>query len=49
MIQKAQGYYDMSTVLLGILIIGIIGLTMEKFIRFLERRLTGWQETAGAQ
>lgn len=49
MIQKAQGYYDMSTVLLGILIIGVIGLVMEKFIRFLERRLTGWQETAGAQ
>lgn len=49
MIQKAQGYYDMSTVLLGILIIGIIGLTMEKFIKFLERRLTGWQETAGTQ
>lgn len=49
MIQKAQGYYDMSTVLLGILIIGIIGLTMEKFIKFLERRLTGWQETTGAQ
>ena len=49
MIQKAQGYYDMSTVLLGIIIIGVIGLLMEKGIRFLERRLTGWQETTGAQ
>lgn len=49
MIQKAQGYYDMSTVLLGILIIGVIGLIMEKLIRFLERRFTGWQETAGVQ
>lgn len=49
MIQKAQGYYDMSTVLLGIIIIGVIGLIMEKFIRFLERRLMGWQETTGAQ
>lgn len=45
MIQKAQGYYDMGTVLLGILIIGIIGMLMEKIVRFLERRLTGWQET----
>ena len=45
MIQKAQGYYDMATVLMGILIIGIIGLTFEQIVRFLERELTGWQET----
>lgn len=45
MIQKAQGYYDMATVLLGILIIGIIGIGFEQLVRFLERRLTGWQET----
>lgn len=45
MIQKAQGYYDMATVLMGILIIGIIGMLMEQLVRFLERRLTGWQET----
>lgn len=47
MIQKASGYYDMATVLLGIFIIGIIGISMEKFVQFLERRLTGWQETIG--
>lgn len=45
MIQKAQGYYDMATVLMGILIIGIIGLTFEQIVRYLERKLTGWQET----
>lgn len=45
MIQKAAGYYDMATVLLGIIVIGIIGIAMEKLVRFLERRLTGWQET----
>ena len=45
MIQKASGYFDMGTVLLGIIVIGIIGITMEKLVRFLERRLTGWQET----
>ena len=45
MIQKAQGYYDMATVLLGILIIGIIGMLMEQLVKFLERKLTGWQET----
>ena len=45
MIQKASGYYDMATVLLGIIIIGIIGITFEKIVKYLERRLTGWQET----
>lgn len=45
MIQKASGYYDMATVLLGIVIIGVIGLSMEKLVKFLEKRLTGWQET----
>jgi len=45
MIQKASGYYDMSTVLMGILVIGVIGILFEKIVRFLERRLTGWQET----
>lgn len=47
MIQKAQGYYDMATVLMGILIIGVIGLTFEQVVRYLERKLTGWQETMG--
>jgi len=45
MIQKASGYYDMATVLLGIILIGIIGMALEKLVKFLERRLTGWQET----
>lgn len=45
MIQKAQGYYDMATVLMGIIVIGIIGLTFEQIVKFLERKLTGWQET----
>ena len=26
MIQKASGYYDMSTVLMGIILLGIIGI-----------------------
>lgn len=44
MIQKASGYYDMGTVLMGIIVIGIIGISFEKLVKFLERRLTGWQE-----
>lgn len=45
MIMAAGQYYDMPVVLLGILLIGIIGLIFEKLVKFLERRLTGWQET----
>lgn len=45
MIQKASGYYDMATVLMGIILLGIIGICFEKIVRFLERRFTGWQET----
>lgn len=45
MIQKASGWYDMATVLMGILVIGVIGILFEKIVRLLERRLTGWQET----
>lgn len=49
MIQKAQSYYDRETMLLGILIIGVIGIIFERIVYFLERRLTGWQETQGQQ
>lgn len=45
MVTSAGQYFDMATVLLGIIIIGIIGLLLEKLVKFLERRLTGWQET----
>src|SRR5690606_20535958 len=47
MIQKASGYYDMATVLLGIFIVGISEISMEKLVQFLEGRLTGLQETIG--
>lgn len=47
MIQKAQSYYDRETMLLGILVIGVIGILFERIVYFLERRLTGWQETQG--
>lgn len=45
MIQRASGFFDMATVLLGIIIIGIMGITFEKIVKLLERKLTGWQET----
>ena len=33
------------SMLLYIILIGIIGITIEKVIKFLEKKLTGWQET----
>ncbi|GIP35529.1 ABC transporter permease [Paenibacillus sp. J2TS4] len=44
MIMEASLYFRMEVVILGIIVIGIIGLAMDKFVLFLERRLTGWQE-----
>lgn len=44
MIQEASMYFQMDVVLLGILIIGIMGLLLDRLIALLERRLTGWQE-----
>lgn len=49
MIQKAQSYYDRETMLLGILVIGVMGIIFERIVYYLERRLTGWQETQGQQ
>ncbi|WP_246168338.1 ABC transporter permease [Paenibacillus antarcticus] len=44
MIMEASLYFRMDTVILGIIVIGVIGLAMDRFVLFLERRLTGWQE-----
>ena len=46
MIQRSSGSLDMGTVLMGIIVVGIIGLLFEQIVKFMERRLTGWQETA---
>ncbi|MCS7461702.1 ABC transporter permease [Paenibacillus doosanensis] len=48
MIMEASLYFRMEVVILGIIVIGIIGLAMDKFVLFLERRLTGWQEVRNA-
>ncbi|WP_135557012.1 ABC transporter permease [Paenibacillus cymbidii] len=44
MIMEASLYFRMELVILGIIVIGIIGLLMDKGVLYLERRLTGWQE-----
>lgn len=45
MIQQAGMYFKMDVVLMGIIIIGIIGFLFDKLVLFLEKKLTGWQET----
>lgn len=44
MIMEAGLYFRMDIIILGIIIIGIIGLAMDKGVLFLEKKLTGWQE-----
>lgn len=44
MIQQASMYFNMDTVLLGIITIGIIGFVFDKIILFMEKKLTSWQE-----
>ena len=43
-IRSLNNSFDTPPMLLYIIIIGIIGMIFEKFVKFLERRFTGWQE-----
>lgn len=43
-IRSLNSNFETGPMLLYIIIIGIIGITVEKIIKTLERRLTGWQE-----
>ena len=44
-IRSFNNSYEVEPMLLYIILIGIIGITIEKVIKFLEKKLTGWQET----
>ena len=44
MIQTASQYFQMTTVLMGIMIIGAVGMIKKKLVKVLEKKLTGWQE-----
>lgn len=43
-IRSLNNNFETAPMLLYIIIIGIIGITVEKIIQLLERKLTGWQE-----
>jgi len=42
--QQAQIYYDLATIFVSIVIIGILGLVMDRLLLLAEAKLTGWQE-----
>lgn len=42
--QSAQLYYDLPTIFVGIIAIGLLGLVMDRLLLIAGNRLTGWQE-----
>lgn len=42
--QNAQLYYDLPTIFVGLITIGLLGLVMDRLLQLAERRLTSWQE-----
>ncbi|MEW2162638.1 ABC transporter permease [Streptomyces sp. NPDC007084] len=40
----AQTYYDLPTIFVGLITIGLIGLVMDRLLLWAERHLTAWQE-----
>lgn len=42
--QNAQLYYDLPTIFVGVVVIGVLGLVMDRALLFAERKLTSWQE-----
>lgn len=44
MIMSAGRFFDMDVIIMGIIIIGLVGLLMDKTVLYLERKLAGWQE-----
>ncbi|MFT4084905.1 MAG: ABC transporter permease [Nocardioides sp.] len=42
--KNAQTYYDLPTIFLGVICIGLLGMVMDRLLLIAERRLTVWQE-----
>ncbi|MDT0301361.1 ABC transporter permease [Streptomonospora wellingtoniae] len=42
--QQAQLYYDLPTIFVGLIAIGVLGMAMDRLLLLAEKRLTGWQE-----
>ncbi|TRY18220.1 ABC transporter permease [Tessaracoccus rhinocerotis] len=44
MMQRAQIYYDLPTIFVGVVIIGLLGLVMDRVLLWADSVLTSWQE-----
>jgi NitT/TauT family transport system permease protein len=42
--QQAQLYFDLPTIFVSIIFIGVLGLVMDRLLMAVERRVTSWQE-----
>ncbi|OON82764.1 ABC transporter permease [Streptomyces tsukubensis] len=42
--QKASTWFEMDTIFVSLITIGVLGLVMDRLLLLAERRLTGWQE-----
>ncbi|GAA0463534.1 ABC transporter permease [Streptomyces olivaceiscleroticus] len=42
--QKASTWFEMDTIFVSLITIGVLGLLMDRLLLLAERRLTGWQE-----
>lgn len=42
--QQAQIYYDLATIFASLIVIGVLGLVMDRALLWAERKLTVWQE-----
>jgi NitT/TauT family transport system permease protein len=42
--QNAALYFQVPTIMVGIIMIGLMGTIMDRLVMYLETRLTGWQE-----
>lgn len=42
--QQAQVYYDLPTIFVGLILIGALGMAMDRAILWADKRLTNWQE-----
>ncbi|MFG2025929.1 ABC transporter permease [Streptomyces sp. NPDC048825] len=42
--QKASTWYEIPTIFVALITIGVLGLAMDRLLLLAERRLTGWQE-----
>ncbi|MDO5657445.1 MAG: ABC transporter permease [Paracoccus sp. (in: a-proteobacteria)] len=44
--QQAQLFYDLPTIFVSLITIGIVGLAMDRLLQWADKRLTNWQERA---